>query len=250
MGEIGPSCKNSLTPPKLNIRLLSISLADGAITIDVRTSKRSKRLRLVSNINGVEAIVPIDYSTEELEKFVSSKRDWIIKTSRYYAKLKERCGVPEPETIYFLGSKYRYRVIKDRNVSAVVSETMKLITFHVTDMRKKKQHIQEWYKEQTGKIIAERLPALAAKLGLKYNKVSIKSQKSRWASCSKKGNLNFNLLLSAAPLEVIDYVIIHELIHLIQLDHSPRFWQLVRDADPDYKKHREWLLSYAPVIRV
>lgn len=230
--------------------MLSINLADGAITIGVRTSKRSKRFRLVSDINGVEAIVPEGYRAEELERFVSSKRDWIIKTSRYYARLKERCGVPEPGTIYFLGSKYRFRMIKDRNASAVVSETMRLITFHVTDLRKQKQHLQEWYREQTGKIIAERLPALATKLGLRYNKVSIKSQKSRWASCSKKGNLNFNLLLAAAPLEVIDYVIIHELTHLIQLDHSPKFWQLVRDADPEYKKHREWLISYAPVIRI
>ena len=230
--------------------MLSINLAAGAITIGVRTSKRSKRFRLVSDINGVEAIVPEGYRAEELERFVSSKRDWIIKTSRYYARLKERCGVPEPGTIYFLGSKYRFRMIKDRNASAVVSETMRLITFHVTDLRKQKQHLQEWYREQTGKIIAERLPALATKLGLRYNKVSIKSQKSRWASCSKKGNLNFNLLLAAAPLEVIDYVIIHELTHLIQLDHSPKFWQLVRDADPEYKKHREWLISYAPVIRI
>ncbi len=230
--------------------MLSINLAAGAITIGVRTSKRSKRFRLVSDINGVEAIVPEGYRAEELERFVSSKRDWIIKTSRYYARLKERCGVPEPGTIYFLGSKYRFRMIKDRNASAVVSETMRLITFHVTDLRKQKQHLQEWYREQTGKIISERLPALATKLGLRYNKVSIKSQKSRWASCSKKGNLNFNLLLAAAPLEVIDYVIIHELTHLIQLDHSPKFWQLVRDADPEYKKHREWLISYAPVIRI
>lgn len=230
--------------------MLSINLAGSAITIGVRTSKRSKRLRLVSNINGVEAIVPLDYSAEELESFVSSKRDWIIKTSRYYAKLKERCGAPEPATIYFLGSKYSFRVVKDRHMSAVVSETMKLITFHVTDRRKQKQEMQEWYRQQTGRIIAERLPALAAKLDLRYNKVSIKSQKSRWASCSKKGNLNFNLLLAAAPLEVIDYVIIHELMHLKELDHSPKFWQLVKDADPEYEKHREWLTSYAPVIKI
>ncbi|HXG06112.1 MAG TPA: SprT family zinc-dependent metalloprotease [Nitrososphaera sp.] len=227
-----------------------ITLGDSKITIGVRRSKRSKRIRLVSSLNGIEAVVPIDFRAEELERFVSSKRDWIIKTSRHYAKLKERYGVPEPGTIYFLGSKYRYRVIRDRNLSAVVSETMKLITFHVTDMRKQNQQIQEWYREQTGKIISERLPALAVKLGLRYNKVSVKSQRSRWASCSRKGNLNFNLLLAAAPLEVIDYVIIHELTHLIQLDHSARFWQLVKDADPHYEKHREWLTNYAPVIKI
>ncbi len=99
-------------------------------------------------------------------------------------------------------------------------------------------------------IIAERLPVLANRLGFKYNKVSIKNQRSRWASCSKKGNLNFNLLLAAAPAEVIDYVIVHELMHLIEMGHSSRFWQLVENADPDYEKHREWLVSYAPVIKI
>jgi len=198
----------------------------------------------------VEAIVPPDYRTDELENFVSSKRDWIIKTSRYYSKLKERCGVLEPDAMYFLGIKYRFRVVKDTRPSAVVSYGMRLITFHMADRRKQKQEMQEWYKEQTGKIIAERLPALAAKLGLKYNRVLIKNQNSRWASCSKKGNLNFNLLLAAAPLEVIDYVFIHELTHLVVLDHSPSFWQLVKEADPEYKKHKEWLANYAPVIKI
>lgn len=230
--------------------MLSLDLAGSSITIGIRTSKRAKRLRLVSDFNGVEAVVPPDYLADELENFVSSKRDWIIKTSRYYSKLKERCGALEPDAIYFLGSKYHFRVVKDRRVSTVVSDTMRLITFHVADRRKQKQDMQEWYKEQTGRIIAERLPPLAAKVGLKYNRVLIRSQSSRWASCSKRGNLNFNMLLAAAPLEVIDYVIIHELMHLAVLNHSPRFWQLVKEADPAYKKHKEWLASYSPVIKI
>jgi predicted metal-dependent hydrolase len=156
---------------------LSFDLAGSAIKIDVRTSKRARRLRLVSGINGVEAIVPADYRAEELESFVSAKRDWIIKTSRYYSKMKERCGGLEPGTIYFLGSKYRFHVVKDRQQSAVVSDAMKVVTFHVADRRSYKQEMQEWYKEQTGRIIAERLPALAGRLGLEYNKVSIKSQR-------------------------------------------------------------------------
>jgi predicted metal-dependent hydrolase len=229
---------------------LFFDLAGSAIKINILTSKRAKRLRLISDINGVQAIVPPDYRAEELESFVSAKRDWIIKTSRYYSKLKERCGGLEPDTIYFLGSRYRFHIVKDRQRSAVVSDAMKAITFHVADRRRYKQEIQEWYKEQTGMIITERLPALAGRLNLQYNKVSIKSQRSRWASCSKKGNLNFNLLLAAAPSEVIDYAIIHELMHLVELDHSPRFWQLVKEADPGYKKHREWLASHAPAIKI
>lgn len=232
------------------MRLLSFDLPGSIITIAVRTSGRARRLRLVSGINGVEAIVPPDYRADELEHFISSKRVWIIKSSRYYTKLKQRCGGLEADAMYFLGSKYRFRVVKDRCPSAIISYGMRLITFHMPDRRKQKQEMKEWYKEQTGTIIAERLPVFAARLGVKFNRVSIKSQNSRWASCSKKGNLNFNLLLAAAPSEVIDYVIIHELMHLIVLDHSPRFWQLVKEADPEYKKHKEWLANYSPVIRI
>lgn len=232
---------------------MSLSLVftnDLIIRIDIWPNKRTRRLRLVSGINGVRAMVPLNYNAEELESFVASKRNWILKTYQYYNKLKERCGVLEPHTTYFLGSKYRFHVVKDRQPSTVISDAIKLITFHVTDMRRYKQHIHEWYKQQTARMVADRLPVLASRFDVKYNKVSIKSQKSRWASCSKKGNLHFNLLLAAAPPEVIDYVIIHELVHLIEFDHSRQFWQLVKEADPDYKKHREWLGNYAPVIKV
>jgi predicted metal-dependent hydrolase len=195
-------------------------------------------------------MVPLSYNPKELEIFVTSKRDWILWTSQHYSKLKERNGGLEPDSLYFLGSRYRFHVVKDRRPSTVVSDAIKLITFHVTDRRRYKQHIHEWYKQQTARIIADRLPTLARRFNVKYNKISIKNQKSRWASCSKNGNLNFNLLLIAAPSNVIDYVMIHELMHLIEFDHSHQFWQLVKEADPDYKKHREWLTNYASVIKV
>ncbi len=230
---------------------LSLDLPDDTtIRIDVCLSKRTRRLRLVSDINGVQAIVPLNYRAQELESFVTSKREWIIKTSQYYDKLKDRCGGFEPHTIYYLGSKYRFHVVKDRHQSTVVSDTIKLITFHVTDMRRYKRHMHDWYKQQTARIISDRLPVLAGRFNLQYNKISIKNRQSRWASCSKKRNMHFNLLLVAAPPEVIDYVIIHELMHLIEFDHSNQFWQLVKEADPDYKKHREWLNNHTPILKI
>ena len=223
---------------------------DKTVRIDIYPNKKSKRLRLVSGINGVRAMVPLNYDAKELENFVASKRDWIHKTSEYYGKLKERYGGFEPSTIYFHGRKYRFHVVKDRQQSTVISDTIKVITFHVTDMRRYKQHMHEWYKQQTATIIGDRLPVLANRFNIKYNKVSIKNQKSRWASCSKNGNLHFNLMLAAAPYNVINYVLIHELMHLIEFDHSAHFWKLVKEADPDYKKHREWLANYASIIKV
>lgn len=231
--------------------MLSLPLGDGkTLDIGVRTSARARHFRLISSIRGVEAVVPANYSVDRLEEFVKSRRDWIATTSQYYSRLKERAGHDGPDIVYFLGEKYRYRIVKDRLQSAVVSEALRHVTFHVTDRRSYKRQIRQWYSEQTSHIIAERLPALAGIMGLQYSKVSVKNHRSRWASCSKGGNLNFNLLLAAAPPAVIDYVIIHELAHTVEMNHSGRFWSIVEKADPDFKKHRAWLAYHSPVIGI
>jgi predicted metal-dependent hydrolase len=180
---------------------------------------------------------------------VTSKQDWLRKTSRYYDRLREKCGGFDASIILYRGAKYRYVVVADRMLAATVSEELKIITFHVPDRRKAKAYQQAWYRQQTEAMIMQRLPALAESMGMKYNRVSVRKQKSRWGSCSRKGNLNFNLMLAAVPQEVLDYVIIHELAHLKVLDHSPQFWEVVSAADPGYKSHREWLSNYAPLIK-
>ena len=218
--------------------------------IGVKTSTRARRLRLVSGVEGVHAVVPPGFDLGELSNFVTSKQDWLRKTSRHFEKLKERCGGYDPSTIFFKGARYRYAVVGDRLLSATVSDELKLITFHVPDKRRVASYQQAWFKQQTDAIVRDRLPVLAERMGVQYNRVSVKKQKSRWGSCSRKGNLNFNLMLSAAPQEVVDYIIIHELAHLKVLDHSPQFWRIVEEADPQFRAHREWLSSFAPLIRL
>ncbi len=222
---------------------------DGSAAISVRTSRRARQMRLVASIRGVEAIVPEGFSAERLQEFVQSKRDWIEKMAVHYQEIKERSG-HEEGTVYYLGQKYRYRMVKDRISSTIVSDALKTITFHVANVRSYKKEIERWYREQTERIISERLPAIAERTGFSYNKVSIKKQSSRWASCSKKRNLNFNLLLAAAPVGVIDYVIVHELAHTVELNHSKRFWQLVQNADPAYREHRAWLEDHSAAIGI
>jgi predicted metal-dependent hydrolase len=228
--------------------LLQLQL-DDSLAIPVRTSRRAKQMRLVASIRGVEAIVPEGFSAERLQEFVQSKRGWIAKMAQYYSAVRERAD-HEDGTIYYLGQKYRYRIVRDRFPSAIVSNSLKSITFHVTDIRSYKKEIEQWYKHQTARIISERLPQVSAKTGLSYNKVSIKKQKSRWGSCSKKRNLNFNLLLAAAPVEVIDYVIVHELAHTVELNHSKKFWELVQKADSAFREHRTWLEDHSPAIKI
>lgn len=90
-------------------------------------------------------------------------------------------------------------------------------------------------------IISQRAQYFAAIIGVRYAKITVRNQVSRWGSCSSKGNLNFNCLLALVPEDVLDYVVIHELCHLKQMNHSPAFWHEVEKVMPDYAEKRKWL---------
>ena len=95
--------------------------------------------------------------------------------------------------------------------------------------------------EQALRELPPRLRDFARQMGVTYGKVTIRSQKTRWGSCSARGNLNFNCLLMLTPPEVQDYVLVHELAHRIEMNHSPRFWKIVENVLPDYKRRKQWL---------
>ena len=88
----------------------------------------------------------------------------------------------------------------------------------------------------------------AGRIGVRYGRITIRNQRTRWGSCSTAGNLNFNCLLMLCPENVIDYVIVHELCHRKEMNHSPRFWDLVASVLPDYKASRKWLKEHGPAV--
>lgn len=102
--------------------------------------------------------------------------------------------------------------------------------------------------EQMLKEFPPRVREFADILGVTYGRVTIRNQRTRWGSCSSKGNLNFNCLLMEAPKEVQDYVIVHELCHIIEMNHSKRFWSLVESVLPNYKQSRLWLKNEGELI--
>lgn len=94
-------------------------------------------------------------------------------------------------------------------------------------------------------VIPKKVEKFAAVLGVDYGRITIRHQRTRWGSCSSKGNLNFNCMLMRCPDEVIDYVVIHELCHRIEMNHSKNFWALVESVMPDYRVQRRWLKEHA-----
>ena len=96
-------------------------------------------------------------------------------------------------------------------------------------------------REKARALVTERVQYYAPLIGVTYNQIVIRAQHTRWGSCSSKGNLNFNCLLALVPPEVLDYVVVHELCHRKELNHSERFWNEVAKILPDYKTRKKWL---------
>ena len=231
---------------------MNIPLSNGQIlNIKIKTSTKSKTVLLKANIYGIHVIAPVNYDFENITGFIHSRKKWISKVYDYYAKFVDKFGQENSineNSICFLGSTYKLQIVRDKISYNIISDNLKVITFHVKDRRKYKDDIRAWYNSQTSKIILERLPLISTRLDLVYKRVLIKSQQSRWASCSKNKNLNFNSFLAVLPSDVIDYVIIHELMHLVELNHSKRFWELVKMQDPNYKYHKKVLQRYGCLI--
>ena len=96
-------------------------------------------------------------------------------------------------------------------------------------------------RERAKSVLAQRVAYFAQQIGVTYGKITVRDQKTRWGSCSQAGNLNFNFRLILAPPEVLDYVVVHELCHRRQMNHSARFWQEVAQVLPDYRERKAWL---------
>ncbi len=103
-------------------------------------------------------------------------------------------------------------------------------------------------KKAASAVFSERAAFFAPRLGVRYQRLTVRCQKSKWGSCSGKGNLSFNCLLLLAPPEVLDYVVVHELCHLLEMNHSPRFWALVESILPDCAERRRWLREHGAAL--
>ena len=136
--------------------------------------------------------------------------------------------------------------LSSKEIQAFVESKKGWITKHlskytqeeVLPFRKDELHT---FRKETATLVAERVAYFADIMGVTYHLITIRAQRSRWGSCSSKGNLNFNCLLALVPSEVLDYVVVHELCHLKEMNHSAAFWAEVEKILPDYSAQRQWL---------
>lgn len=176
----------------------------GQIEYELRLSPRARHIRLEIRPGGeVLAVLPRFVSRRTLEKFIAKKAAWIIKRRATF-KNKPESG--------------------PNNVTPALARQSYLK-----------------YRDQARAFVKDRLEYLNSFYGFTFKKVSIRDQKTRWGSCSRAGNLNFNYKIIFLSSDLADYLIVHELCHLRELNHSVRFWRLVAKTIPDYKKRRRKL---------
>ena len=230
----------------------NITINNTPITYTLTKSRRKSLAISVKPDTSVHVRAPFFVTGREIEEFLVKQADWIIKNiDRFSQRRLEEESTPEKqyisgEVLPFLGKDYTLIVNESskKRPTIKISELTKEIILSInynTNPKAKKATLESWYRNQAKEIINEKADYFAKLLGVTYGSIRIKDQKSVWGSCSAKGNLNFNWRLVLTPEEVLDYVVIHELCHRIQMNHSAEFWKNVEHIQPNYKTSRKWL---------
>ena len=210
---------------------------------------RSNRRTLSISINEqAELIVraPHKLSISKIHDFINEKAKWINKQQKIVNNRLSDSSI-DKNMVLFLGSLYPIKISMDQ---------FKKLTFDgeefivgSSDQKLIHSSIKKWYKNKFREIAIPRLNYFADKYNLSVNQVRIKEQKTMWGSCSSRNNINLNYLLIMAPMNVIDYVIIHELAHTIHRNHSSNFWKTVESMMPNFKEAKTWLKDFGYKLR-
>lgn len=214
---------------------------NNSIQIDklVRAKRRSIAL-IVERDGSLTVRAPRRVTLRDIEQFIREKTDWILRSRE---KLKTIAPIRKKEfldgeTFLFLGADYELRLVPPQRPALKFDGGF---TLSISARERGERMFTQWYKTQALTIFTERVNRYAALHGFEPKQVKVNSAKTRWGSCTSTGTINFTWRLVMAPLEVIDYVVLHELAHLKVKNHSPRFWKLVEKICPDFKRRRKWL---------
>jgi predicted metal-dependent hydrolase len=206
----------------------------------VRTPRKTIAL-IIQPDGSLTVRAPLRMSDRHIRQFVEGHADWVEKTR---AKMKATAPATarqyaEGETFLFMGEAYPLTIVP-RQKTALVFDG-KCFRLTKASIPRARELFIAWYKAQAALILAQRVERLVAAHGFQYQRIRISSARTRWGSCSSRGSLSFTYRLVMAPLEVVDYVAIHELVHTQVHNHSKKFWQRVGQVMPEYKARQAWL---------
>jgi predicted metal-dependent hydrolase len=219
----------------------------------VRSIRRTAALHIIGG--DLQVRVPEHVGDERVAAFLAKKRPWIR------SKVAEIQRIPphrskelvSGESFPYLGRQYRLKVQEGHQVGVCLSGGYLKATIRPTEQVEQReariqQYLKSWYRTRALERLQEKSIRYAHQIGVCPAGVSVRNFRSRWGSCDKKGQVVFNWNIIKAPHSVVDYVVIHELCHLMHPNHSKVFWQLVGRHDAAYPEHRQWLKEKSSIL--
>ncbi|NMJ77093.1 DUF45 domain-containing protein [Nanohaloarchaea archaeon] len=214
------------------------------IDYKVKTSSKASNPRIDVSIREVNVVLPED-SDLDPDELVEEKKDWIAekrqKYNRYLEQAPER-GFNQGEVFLYKGKE---RVLKTSEVENVEVEENRILLPKSKDSNNR-EVLRSFFRRQAKKEIMPLLREYRDKMDVDYEDVSFRNQKTLWGSCSPNETLSFNWRLVMGPPEVVEYVVVHELAHLQERNHTKKFWRIVEEYYSDYKESSQWLEENAP----
>lgn len=216
----------------------------------VRSPKRRKLTITVERDRRVVVHAPSDTTEEKIHRLVESRRQWSHEKTRYPQKYDDLPHPPGKETVngesaLYLGRSYFIQITATD--SDEIEFTQKyLVPAHLAD--RKLEALRGWYIARAEEKILPRVHHHARQLGVEFAAAGIVDNHYRWGSCTVNNNLTFNWRLIKAPMSVIDYVVVHELAHLLEANHTPRFWNIVRAQIANMDKSKQWLREHGQLL--
>lgn len=213
-----------------------------------RSNRRTLSLSVLKN-GSVVVKAPISMSDHVISKFVEEKQSWIkdklLIVSKNISKFDD---VLSYKRFLLYGNKYKAVFADVKRIET--SDNFEILIPRKIETDKVLKNIKQWYKKLAKQVLSERLAFVEDKIRLKSTSVKISDSKGRWGSCSNKGVICFNWRVIMLPPEIIDYVIVHELCHLVELNHSKNFWKLVGTFLPNADKLKKAIKEYAVLLEI
>jgi hypothetical protein len=208
----------------------------------IRRSERARRIRVNVDADGVEVVLPRRAAEREAAAAIRELEPWIRRRLSELAHAQQAVAA-RGDAVPYLGELLEVRAQPGR--TRVHRRGAVLWTPAGAE---RNPALERWYRRAARAEIAPRLERACALAGSSYAQLTIRGQRTRWASCSRSGAMSFNWRLLLAPEAVLDYVVWHEVCHLEVMDHSPRFWALLERWCPDYREHSRWLRRHGQTL--
>ncbi len=236
----------SVAPPSVEPR--QIQLAGNAVSFTLKRSRLRRSIGLRIDHQGLTVSVPHRASEKSLQLLLQEKSPWILsKLSQWQAKKSVAPRWEDGEKIAFRGESLTLRILHAlKNLPPQLNgDELVLHRVKIADVSGIEKAVLHWYRQQAEQVFQECVAHFAPLMQVNPSELRLTSARTRWGSCTSRGVVRLNWRLVKMPLPLIDYVVVHELAHLRQMNHSAAFWQVVAEVCPDYTERRKALKSHA-----